>query len=108
MERVGADVNSVGLTVNGIRKVSFLIARQLAKRKANYRAQWRVCRTQNPSGLLIVLRLDETNQAIEDYLLLPAKRRTKLDLSFRKCRWPDTARFAPRTWASLYARSKFD
>jgi len=84
MERVGADVNSIGLTVNGICKVSFLIARQLPKRKANYSAQWRVYRKQNPSGLLIVLRLDETNQAIEDYLLLPAKRRTELDLRLSK------------------------
>jgi DNA invertase Pin-like site-specific DNA recombinase len=78
----GKDVYSVGLTVNGRRKLSFLIARQLTKRGANHCAQWRVSRKHNPSGLLVILRLNGSNQAIEDYLLLPAKSRTRLHLAF--------------------------
>ena len=74
------DASTVGLTVNGKRKVTFLIARQQARVKAHHAARWRVSRQRSPSGLLVVLRLDETNKAIQDYLLLPAKKRTGLYL----------------------------
>jgi DNA invertase Pin-like site-specific DNA recombinase len=77
---VGKDVNSIELTLKGNHKVSFLIARQMKKRGASHHTQWRVCRRQSSSGPLVVLRLDEANQAIEDYLLLPAKRRARLRL----------------------------
>ena len=74
------DASTVGLTVNGKRKVTFLIARQQARVKAHHAARWRVSRQRSPSGLLVVLRLDETNKAIQDYLLSPAKKRTGLYL----------------------------
>jgi DNA invertase Pin-like site-specific DNA recombinase len=69
--QAGVDENGVGLTVDGKRRVSFLAARQLAKRKATHATQWRAYRRQMPSGLLVVVRLNNANRAIQDYLLLP-------------------------------------
>jgi len=81
-DQVHATLNSVDLVVNGERKVSFLTARQMKRRIVNHRAQWRVCRRKSLLGMLVILRLDDANQAIEDYLLLPAKRRARLHLNF--------------------------
>jgi DNA invertase Pin-like site-specific DNA recombinase len=72
----GVDKDGVGVTVNRKRRVSFLTARQLAKRDAGHAAQWRAYRRRMPSGLLAVIRLNDANKAIQDYLLLPALRRT--------------------------------
>jgi hypothetical protein len=75
---VGVRVNKdgIGLAVNEKRKISFLIARQLTKRKPGHAAQWRACSRRMPSGVLVVIRLNEANKAVQDYLLLPASGRT--------------------------------
>jgi hypothetical protein len=70
--QASVDESSVSLTVNGKLRISFLTARQLAKRSASHATQWRAYRRQIPSGLLVVVRLNETNKAIRDYLILPA------------------------------------
>jgi|SRR5579872_269367 len=62
------------LTVNGKTKISFLIARH-AKRRPTHSSEWRLCHKQKLSGLLVIIRLDDDNKAIEDYLLLPASSR---------------------------------
>jgi len=71
----GVDEDGVAcVTVRGKRTVSFLIARQLAKRCANHSAEWRTTRRRMPNCWLVVARLNETNKEIQDYLLLPASR----------------------------------
>jgi hypothetical protein len=70
------DESGCGLTVKGKCRVSFLTARQLKKRNAGHAAQWRAFRRKVPSGLLVVFRLNDTNKAIQDYLLLPASGRS--------------------------------
>jgi recombinase len=66
------DESSVSLTVNGKLRISFLTARQLAKRGASHAAQWRAYRKHILSGLLVLVRLNETNKAIQDYVIWPA------------------------------------
>jgi DNA invertase Pin-like site-specific DNA recombinase len=81
---VDADDNSVGLAKDGIRRVSFLVARHLKLMSAKHAVeQWRVRRRQSLAGMLVVLRLDEANETIRDYLLLPPQTETRLrfDLS---------------------------
>ena len=68
--------NDVSLAKDGHREVTFLIARHLAKR-AGEAPQWKFYRKHMPSGLLVVARLNESNKAIQDYLLLPAPKSTK-------------------------------
>jgi hypothetical protein len=70
------------VTVNGKTRIFFLTARQLAKRKPGHGIQWRLYRRQSLSGLLVVLRLDGSNKAVEDYLLLPASKMTGPYLRF--------------------------
>lgn len=64
------------VTVNGKRAIFLVAARQLARKKASYSTQWRAYRRKIMSGLLVVLRLDEDNRGIADYLLLPASEMT--------------------------------
>jgi hypothetical protein len=47
------------------------------KRKPSHSAQWRLYRRDKLSGLLVVLRLDNKNREITDYLLLPASKMRK-------------------------------
>ena len=68
------DDERAGLTVNGTRRVWFLIARQLTKLKPNHATQWRAYRKQMPSGLLVVVRLNHGNKEIQDYIVLPTSR----------------------------------
>ncbi|WP_271627826.1 recombinase family protein [Bradyrhizobium sp. CCBAU 11445] len=72
--RLQADLVSdgIGVEVEGKRVVSFLVARQLARRGEDHAAQWKAYRRQISSGLLAVMRLDAANRVIEDYVLLPA------------------------------------
>jgi hypothetical protein len=69
-----ADDANASLTVNGKTRISFLIARH-AKRRPNHSSEWRLSHKQRLSGLLVIIRLDDNNKAIEDYLLLPASSR---------------------------------
>ena len=68
--------------IEGKPRVYFQVARQLKKRGANHIASWRVHRRKCQSGLLVVLRLDEANRAIADYLILPSTKMTRPYLSF--------------------------
>jgi len=70
--QASVDGNGVSLTVNERLRVSFLTARQLDKRSSRHASQWRAYRAQIPSGLLVVVRLNDANRAIQDYLLLSA------------------------------------
>ncbi|MGY8706001.1 recombinase family protein [Bradyrhizobium sp. 18BD] len=67
--------DNIALDVAGTRLVSFLVARQLATRGPDHAPQWKAYRRQISSGMLAVMRLDATNKAIEDYVLLPPKLR---------------------------------
>ncbi|KRR23270.1 recombinase family protein [Bradyrhizobium retamae] len=60
------------LTLNGRRKIRFQVVRQLAKRGANQRAQWRAHRPKPDADLLVILRLNAPNKEIQDYVLVPA------------------------------------
>jgi DNA invertase Pin-like site-specific DNA recombinase len=66
------DEDSACVTVNGKHRICFQVARQSKKKGPNYAAVWRVNRRKHQSGLLVVLRLDEPNRAVADYLLMPA------------------------------------
>lgn len=74
---VGLPVESahggIGLDVDDERKITFLVARQLTKRRPDHAPQWKANRRQIQSGLLAVLRLNAANNAVEDYLLLPSR-----------------------------------
>ncbi len=70
------------LTIDGRAKVTFLVARQGKQRKPGHATYWRVYRRQKQSGLWAVLRLDETNRAIADYVLISASAIAKRYLRF--------------------------
>jgi hypothetical protein len=62
--------------VNGKVTITFLTARQATRRAPGHAAHWRVRCRRELSGLLAVLRLNEVNRDIEDYVLLPASKMT--------------------------------
>jgi hypothetical protein len=61
-----------GLMVNGKLKITFLVARRLPKRGPNESPHWRAYRGEISAGVLVVLRLNELNKAVQDYLVIPA------------------------------------
>jgi DNA invertase Pin-like site-specific DNA recombinase len=61
-----------GLIVNGKFKITFLVARRLPKRGPNEAPHWRAYRGEFPAGVLVVLRLNERNKAVKDYLVIAA------------------------------------
>ncbi|WP_256807509.1 recombinase family protein [Bradyrhizobium sp. Bra64] len=63
----------IAIDLNGKRGVTFLVARQLTTRGPDHAPQWKLNRRQIQTGLLAILRLDKSNRAIEDYLLLPSR-----------------------------------
>lgn len=63
----------IAIDLNGKRSVTFLVARQLTTRGPDHAPQWKLNRRQIQAGLLAVLRLNKSNRAIEDYLLLPSR-----------------------------------
>lgn len=64
---------AVSVTTDDDNRICFVTARQ-AKRGSNHRRYWRVWHRKSLSGLVVVLRLDQTNKEIEDYLILrPSK-----------------------------------
>lgn len=73
---LGVDVQmahgGIGIDIDGRRKLTFLVARQLTKRGPDHAPQWKVYRRKIEEGLLAVLRLDKCNSTIQDYLLLPS------------------------------------
>ena len=69
------DENSRSVTVNGT-GIFFFTARQLTKPNPTYLPQWRVYCRRALSGLLVLIRLDDTAREIEDYLILPASEMT--------------------------------
>jgi DNA invertase Pin-like site-specific DNA recombinase len=70
------------IQVNRKTGVCFQVARHSRKREANHAASWRVHRRKGQHGLLVVLRLNEVNRAIADYLILPAAKITQPYLYF--------------------------
>jgi DNA invertase Pin-like site-specific DNA recombinase len=63
--------NGIKLPLRRRRTLTLIVARQL-KRKPHHSEQWKVCRRQLPPGLLAIVRLDRTNKAIKDYVLMPS------------------------------------
>lgn len=63
----------IAIDLNGKRDVTFLVARQLTTRGPDHAPQWKLNRRQIQTGLLAILRLNKSNRAIEDYLLLPSR-----------------------------------
>jgi Recombinase len=73
------------ISVNRKFRICFQIARQSKKRGPKHAASWRVYRRtglHGLHGLLVVLRLDADNRAIEDFLVLPSAKLTKPYLYF--------------------------
>ncbi|MDE5454216.1 recombinase family protein [Bradyrhizobium sp. CSA112] len=64
--------SGAGLMVNGKLKITFLVARRLPKRGPNESPHWRAFRGKTSAGVLVVLRLNELNTAVKNYLVIPA------------------------------------
>jgi DNA invertase Pin-like site-specific DNA recombinase len=81
--QVDVDEKNARIAVKGKVRICFQTARHSVRRKPHHTADWRVHRREGLSGLLVVLRLDEANKEIADYLVLPASkiRRAYLRLS---------------------------
>lgn len=60
------------LMVNGKLKITFLVARRVPKRAANECPHWRAFRGETSAGVLVVLRLNELNKSVKDYVVIPA------------------------------------
>jgi DNA invertase Pin-like site-specific DNA recombinase len=73
--RAEVDGDSRSISVSGKTGIHFIVARQV-KRGPNHAPSWRVYRSRRFKGLLVILRLDATNQAIADFLVLPAGKPT--------------------------------
>jgi DNA invertase Pin-like site-specific DNA recombinase len=80
--RVEDDDKRACVTLNGKPRICFKMARRIRRRGPNDMPSWRVYSRLGGSGLLVVLRLDEANKSIADYLVLPAKKVTARYLSF--------------------------
>lgn len=63
--------NGIKLPLERRRTLTLIVARQL-KRKPHHSEQWKLCRRRLPPGLLAIVRLDRTNKAIKDYVVMPA------------------------------------
>ncbi|MEH2503702.1 hypothetical protein V1290_002513 [Bradyrhizobium sp. AZCC 1578] len=70
--KAAIEQSRASLLVNGKLKITFLVARRLPKRGANESPHWRAYRGKVSAGVLVVLRLNEFNKAVKDYLLIPA------------------------------------
>jgi len=63
--------DGTGLRRNGSRKiVSFQVVRKLARRTPNHVSRWRAHLRKERSELCVYLRLNDSNEAIQDYVLL--------------------------------------
>ena len=61
------------LTLDGKRRIiSFQAIRHIAKREEHHASLWRANRAKQGAEHLVVLRLNETNNEIKDYVLVPA------------------------------------
>jgi hypothetical protein len=75
------DETNSRITVKGMR-ICLQVARHLKRKTSNHAAAWRVYRRNGRSGLLVVLRLNETNKAVVDYLVLPPAKQSRPYLYF--------------------------
>jgi DNA invertase Pin-like site-specific DNA recombinase len=80
--QVHLDEENACITVHGKGRICFQTARHSVRRKPHHLADWRVHRREGLSGLLVVLRLDEANKEIADYLVLPASKIKRAYLRF--------------------------
>jgi hypothetical protein len=102
---VQVEQESASISVNGMIRIYFQIARQLRKRGQNHAPAWRVYCRKGPSGLLVVLRLDGPNRAIVDYLVLPTAKLTQRYL-YVSARGDDHSAACIKTMADLIATLK--
>jgi DNA invertase Pin-like site-specific DNA recombinase len=71
--RVNVADGGLGLTLNGkCKSIAFQAVRQTAKKNASHAAQWRANRAKPGAELLVVLRLNDANKEIRDYVLVPS------------------------------------
>ena len=71
--QAGLTEDGLGLTLSGRHEIiAFQVVRQMRKRNTSNAAQWRAHRSKVRSELNIILRLDDANKVIQDYVLLPA------------------------------------
>jgi hypothetical protein len=103
--KVEIDKRSSSITVNGDRRVCFQVVRHIKKKAPHHTATWRVRRKRGQQGFVVALRLNETNQAVEDYLVLPASKIAKAYLTVSEKTFPATAF---KTVASLVAKIRAD
>ncbi|MEH2560096.1 DNA invertase Pin-like site-specific DNA recombinase [Bradyrhizobium algeriense] len=63
--------DGIGLARNGNRKIiSFQVVRKMAKRTPNHVALWRAHLRKERSELCVYLRLNDSNEVVQDYVLL--------------------------------------
>lgn len=77
------DLTDGGVTlVTGSNKIiSFQVVRQMAKRTPNHIARWRAHLRKEPSKLCVFLRLDDSNQVVQDYVSLASEQTTTPNLT---------------------------
>ncbi|ANW00813.1 recombinase family protein [Bradyrhizobium icense] len=69
--RLNPTGDGTGLARNGSRKIiSFQVVRKMAKRTPNHVALWRAHLRKKRSELCVYLRLNDTNEVVQDYVLL--------------------------------------
>lgn len=66
------DVRRASVAMSGRAQLHFLVVRQIKKKRPNHAPVWRMYRTRVRRGVLILLRLNETNSTIADFLVVPA------------------------------------
>jgi len=88
------------LRVHGI-AISFRVARSWLDGEPTHSPTWTIRRGQKlPPGLIVVIRLNETNEEIRDYLLMKASDFVGTRVRFGEEGWE---RFGARRFASVYA-----
>jgi hypothetical protein len=76
------DEGGTSITVNGSVRFHFQVSRHMRKKQPYHAAAWRAHRRKGWSGFLVLLRLDKTNSAIADYLVLPIPKSSSRYLNF--------------------------
>ncbi len=91
-----AGKDGLGLTIDSRITISFMVVRHVKKKEAHHAATWRIYRTQQHCGLLVLILLASSNKAIEDYALLPCPLGTGryITLSEASCAQLGAVRFA--------------
>jgi DNA invertase Pin-like site-specific DNA recombinase len=74
--KIEVDKRRVIVTVKGTVQLHFVVVRQIKRKRPSHSPVWRMYRAKIRRGLLVLLRLNEANSTIADYLVAPAARLT--------------------------------